>query len=104
MSHMTISEIADECGLQLGTVRRIHAAASRARREHTANERTMPEPEATGKGGALLWSREAITAWLERRETAPKHGGVPKHIVGKAIMEIERGHYAAAIRTLKGAL
>lgn len=104
MSHMTIREIADESGLKLETVRRLHADANKARRENTQNDRTMPEPEATGEGGALLWNRAAVTAWLEHREAAPKRGGVPKSIVGQAIMELERGRKAAALRILKGAL
>lgn len=104
MSNMTIREIADESGLKLETVRRLHADANKARRENTQNDRTMPEPEATGDGGALLWNRAAVTAWLERREAAPKRGGVPKSIVGQAIMELERGRKAAALRILKGAL
>ena len=98
MSNMTIREIADESGLKLETVRRLHADANKARRENTQNDRTMPAPEATGEGGALLWNRAAVAAWLERREAAPKRGGVPKSIVGQAIMELERGRKAAALR------
>lgn len=104
MDTMTIREIADESGLKLETVRRLHADANKARREGTENDRTMPEPTGSGDGGALLWDRDAIMPWLQRRKDAPKRGGVPKSVVGKAIMELKRGRTNAALRVLEGAL
>ena len=102
---MTLREVAAAAELSLPTVRRLHADATKARREGTASARTMPEPTGSmGEGGALLYDAAAVTAWLKVRAQPARKGAVPKSVLQQAIKEIERGRYNAATRILKGAL
>lgn len=104
MSTMTIRDIAEKAGLKVTTVRRLHAEASRARRDGIADERTMPAPRGMRDDFSLEWEEQVVADWLAAREQPARKGAVPKSVLRQAIMELERGRKAAALRILKAAL
>lgn len=100
---LTIRDIAERAQLSVETVRKLHAEATKARREGTHTPRMMPEPTGT-RDSALTWEPEAIDAWLAEREKPTRKGAVPKSVLHQAIKELKRGRTNAALRVLEGAL
>lgn len=104
MNDMTIRDIAAAAELSVETIRRLHADASKARREGTATARHMPAPTGTTDLGALTWPTDLVQQWLAERAKPARKGAVPKSVLQQAIKELERNRPNAALRVLKGAL
>lgn len=104
MTDMTLRDIAAAAELSPETIRRLHADASKARRDGVVTPRHMPEPTGMNEHGALIWPSDQIQPWLEERAKPARKGAVPKSVLQQAIKELERNRPNAALRVLKGAL
>lgn len=104
MTTMTLRDIAAAAELSPETIRRLHADASKARRDGTMTPRHMPEPVGTAENGALMWRSEQIQQWLAERAKPARKGAVPKSVLQQAIKELKRNRPNAALRVLEGAL
>lgn len=87
---LNVNEVAAAAGLKPDSIRHHHKTAIIARREGTADERTLPAPRGLHEG-ANVWDEAEIQEWIDARKTPAKRGAIPKADMRAVLAAAEAG-------------